>query len=98
MGEPGGPGVWQGVDWARDQDVAVVAFRVGPAGPGELRVEAAGRGWAVRRAGMALCVGRDGAWALEPMPSARTDEWLAAHRWGHLGDALAAARAALGRG
>jgi hypothetical protein len=35
--------------------------------------------WAVRW--MSRCLSRDGEWTLEPIPSSRTDEFLAAHRF-----------------
>ncbi|KAA5921324.1 hypothetical protein F1536_23050 [Achromobacter xylosoxidans] len=48
--------------------------------------------WAVRRNGD--CLGRDGAWSYEPMPSNRTDAWLALHRFATAGAAIEAAIAA----
>ncbi len=44
--------------------------------------------WAVRWAGRCLSVA--GAWAFEPLPSSREDDWLADHRFG-LADALSCA-------
>ncbi|GLZ62860.1 hypothetical protein [Micromonospora sp. NBRC 107095] len=35
--------------------------------------------WAVLRG--KLCLGADGTWDFEPIPSDRTDEWKAAHRF-----------------
>lgn len=35
--------------------------------------------WAVRN--MAYCLSVAGEWELEPIPSSRTDEWLAEHRF-----------------
>jgi hypothetical protein len=43
-------------------------------------VEDRGKGkWAVTYGGM--CLGRNGEWDYEPMPSSRTDEWIAANRF-----------------
>lgn len=36
-------------------------------------------GWAVLWAG--YCLGEDGEWDFEPLPSSRTDEWKATHRF-----------------
>jgi hypothetical protein len=47
--------------------------------------------WAVRRE--AWCLNRAGEWELEPQPSSRDDDWLAAHRFS-LAEALAAAKGA----
>ncbi|MEV6737922.1 hypothetical protein AB0N14_13705 [Streptomyces sp. NPDC051104] len=45
-----------------------------------LAVEYRGRGlWAVIR--MGSCLGADGTWSYESIPSERTDEWLAEHRF-----------------
>lgn len=50
-----------------------------------------GRGlWAVSR--HRQCLGADGEWDWEPLPSGRTDEWLATHRF-DLETALRLARA-----
>ena len=47
----------------------------------ELRVESRGNGWwAVTRG--TECLSIDGDWDYEPLPSARTTEWVAAHRFG----------------
>ncbi|MEV1013892.1 MULTISPECIES: hypothetical protein [unclassified Micromonospora] len=49
---------------------------------GMFTIEVAYRGpgsWAVLRG--RLCLGADGTWELEPIPSERTDEWKAAHRF-----------------
>jgi hypothetical protein len=35
--------------------------------------------WAVLRG--SRCLGADGSWAFEPIPSERTDEWKATHRF-----------------
>lgn len=35
--------------------------------------------WAIRCAGR--CYGRNGTWDFEPLPSSRTDDWLANFRW-----------------
>lgn len=35
--------------------------------------------WAIRRD--SWCLSREGEWELEPLPSARDDDWLAAHRF-----------------
>ncbi|KMJ92480.1 hypothetical protein ACH58_07595 [Achromobacter xylosoxidans] len=48
--------------------------------------------WAVRRNGD--CLGRDGAWSYEPMPSNRNDAWLALHRFATASAAIGAAIAA----
>lgn len=50
----------------------------------EVRVEARAQRnapdlWAV--AWMGRCLGADGEWDYEPIPSSRTDEWLAEHRF-----------------
>jgi hypothetical protein len=58
-----------------------------------IHVEYAGRGrWAVRRNG--LCLGTDGGWDYEPLPSSRDDEWLAEFRFPDAQTAITAARAA----
>lgn len=45
-----------------------------------IKVEYRGRGtWAV--SWMGECLGADGEWDYEPIPSERSDEWLAAHRF-----------------
>jgi hypothetical protein len=45
-----------------------------------LTVEYRGRGlWAVLRGG--FCLGSDGTWSYESIPSEREDEWLATHRF-----------------
>jgi hypothetical protein len=45
-----------------------------------LSVEYRGRGlWAVVR--MGSCLDSDGTWSYESIPSERTDEWLAGHRF-----------------
>lgn len=45
-----------------------------------IKVAYRGRGlWAVIRRG--LCINVNGGWDREPIPSERTDEWLAAHRF-----------------
>jgi hypothetical protein len=45
-----------------------------------LSVEYRGRGlWAVVRLG--YCLGADGQWSYESIPSEREDDWLAAHRF-----------------
>lgn len=45
-----------------------------------ITVEARGNGlWAVLR--HRWCLGSDGEWEFEPIPSERTDEWLASHRF-----------------
>lgn len=45
-----------------------------------LRVEHRGKGrWAVTRGG--LCFARNGGASYEPIPSGRTDKWLAKHRF-----------------
>ncbi len=57
-----------------------------------IHVEYAGHGrWAVRRNG--LCLGTDGEWDFEPLPSSRDDEWLARYRYADAQAAIAAARA-----
>ncbi|MFY1686444.1 hypothetical protein [Plantactinospora sp. WMMB782] len=48
-------------------------------------------GWAVVR--NRWCLGADGEWEFEPIPSERTDEWIAAHRF-PLEQALELAKAA----
>lgn len=46
-----------------------------------IRVEYVGRDrWAVRLRGK-RCLGSDGEWDWEPIPSERSDEWLAAHHF-----------------
>lgn len=46
-----------------------------------LYVESRGGGkWAVTN-GFRECVGRDGIWSHDSLPSERADEWLAAHRF-----------------
>lgn len=46
----------------------------------QITVAYRGRGlWAISRHRM--CLGRDGEWDWESMPSERTDEWLADHRF-----------------
>jgi hypothetical protein len=46
----------------------------------EITVAYRGRGlWAVTRSRM--CLGGDGEWDWEPLPSERTEEWLLAHRF-----------------
>lgn len=50
--------------------------------------------WAVRR--MGRCLGRDGTWDWEPLPSSREDDWLATHRF-DLETALRLAKAAAPR-
>lgn len=52
--------------------------------------------WAVRRNGD--CLSRDGTWSYEPMPSNRTDAWLALHRFATAGAAIAVAIAAQRQG
>lgn len=47
--------------------------------------------WAVTR--RRRCLGRDGSWDWEPMPSWRDDEWLAEHRFPEA-EALRLAKAA----
>lgn len=55
-----------------------------------LAVEYRGRGrWAVRHHGQ--CLGRDGSWSYESIPSERRDEWLVEHRF-PLEEALALAK------
>lgn len=45
-----------------------------------IKVAYRGRGlWAVIRLG--YCLGADGEWSYESIPSERTDEWLAGHRF-----------------
>lgn len=55
----------------------------GWAGVFDIKVEFAGSptggAWAVRWLGR--CLDRNGQWEFEPLPSARTDEWLADHRF-----------------
>ena len=46
--------------------------------------------WAVRRNGR--CLGLDGHWSYEPLPSSRTDEWLARHRFPTVQAAIDASR------
>ena len=61
----------------------------------EITVEWRGKGlWAVRR--FSECLGRGGEWDYEPRPSARTEAWLADHRFG-LEEALARAEEAARR-
>lgn len=49
-------------------------------GTWKLTVEYRGGGlWAVLRGG--ACLGSDGQWDWEPLPSSREDEWLATHRF-----------------
>jgi hypothetical protein len=56
-----------------------------------ITVEYRGRNlWAVKH-GMHQCLGSDGTWDWESIPSERTDEWLATHRF-PLDEALALAR------
>ena len=56
----------------------------------QIKVAYRGRGlWAVSR--HRQCLGRSGAWDWESIPSERTDEWLAEHRF-LLGEALRLAR------
>lgn len=64
------------------------AYRVFPVALGEgdeaylwcITVEwRGGDRWAVTRSG--CCLGSDGEWEYEPLPSSRTDEWKAAHRF-----------------
>jgi len=56
------------------------------AGAFEIRVQYRGRGlWGVCR--MRQCLGADGQWDWESIPSERGDEWLKAHRF-ELQDAL----------
>ncbi len=47
----------------------------------EIKVERAHHSgtWAVRR--MGRCLGADGTWDWEPLPSSREDDWLEAHRF-----------------
>ena len=52
--------------------------------------------WAIR-AGSA-CMSTTGEWDIEPMPSDRTDEWLANHRWPSAAAAWAALRQSRGAG
>jgi hypothetical protein len=57
----------------------------------KLTVEYRGRGkWAVTRTGR-VCLGSDGEWDWESIPSERQDEWLTAHRF-PLAEALDLAR------
>jgi hypothetical protein len=63
----------------------------------EIKVEHAGQmdgstKWAVRWQGR--CLSRRGEWEYEPIPSSRSDGWLARHRFDHLESALRAARVA----
>lgn len=51
--------------------------------------------WAVRIMGRALNK-HTRQWDPEPIPSSRTDEWLADHRWTDYGEAVTAARAVCG--
>jgi hypothetical protein len=51
--------------------------------------------WAIR-AGIA-CMSTTGEWNIEPMPSDRTDEWLANHRWPSAAAAWAALQQARGQ-
>jgi hypothetical protein len=46
-----------------------------------IKVDYAGHGrWAVRLRG-SWCLGADGGWCHEPIPSSREDAWLATHRF-----------------
>lgn len=53
-------------------DSAVFTIKVEWRGPSQNR-------YAVTR--MGYCLGSDGEWDHEPIPSSRTDEWLASHRF-----------------
>lgn len=44
--------------------------------------------WKIERHGMVF--GKDGEWDFEPMPSSRTDAWLAQYRFDSLGEAIQA--------
>lgn len=62
----------------------------------EIKVEWRGRDrWAVTRPGR-RCLGTDGEWDWESLPSERTDDWLATHRF-DLDTALRLAREAAPR-
>jgi hypothetical protein len=51
------------------------------ASPGfQIRVQYRGRGQYAVMDGCS-CLGTDGTWDYEPLPSSRTDEWIAAHRF-----------------
>lgn len=64
-------------------DVSVFPDEFEDASSWTLSVEYRGAGrWAVlQRAGSRSCLGRDGKWDWESLPSERADEWLAAHRF-----------------
>jgi hypothetical protein len=59
-----------------------------------ITVEYRGAGrWAVLYEGSVIGLGADGTWApSEPLPSSRTDEWLARYRFASAEDALVVAR------
>lgn len=47
--------------------------------PGSARINRDGDHWVVVDSGLRLS--RAGAWDAAPLPSSRTDEWIAAHAW-----------------
>lgn len=59
----------------------------------DIQVEYRGRGtWSVSRHNQ--CLGSNGLWDWEPIPSSRTDEWLAIYRFTDVEEALSLAREA----
>lgn len=62
----------------------------------ELAGQISGRGkWAIRW--RSSCLSHAGEWHYEPLPSSRTEEFLAAHRWDNVEDAIDKATMALYR-
>jgi len=47
--------------------------------------------WAVRQRTQ-WCLSKSGEWDFEPIPSARTNQWLTDHRWNDRKDAIKAAQ------
>lgn len=86
-GEAGG-GVVEGNFYVSEMTVLPIG-----ASPTELDVDAFAIKVAWRNAGQfavlrhGRCLAADGSWDYEPQPSSRTDEWIAAHRFGQ-GEAL----------
>jgi hypothetical protein len=86
----GSDGVWV---HARSYDVSVWPPEIEcmDSDTWKLTVEYRGAGrWAVTRGGWQLCLGSDGEWDRERIPSERDDEWLATHRFA-LAEAIALA-------
>lgn len=57
----------------------VAVERVGTCRPGEVLVAFTADVWAIRW--MGRCWSRSGGWEMEPIPSERTEEWKADHRF-----------------